>query len=356
MVDGEPTAMAAAVNGDGMTGDLLVPIAPTRTMKPTVSHAVETAEDGATIHLVRTISGSQFTDKTEDKIAVVEAAEAVANSHATTQEIKTAVLGGNEYVAGSAAHVRRLQQYMTNHGINRVVLDPNYTPDATAPALQTIKSMLTDAGYSVDYAAVTADSPLPTREEFIRGGIIGVVAFLFYILLGGPTYSFALWSGVITGLLAALLLRNVAFETTPDVRAGLAATVRTGRFALYLLWEITKANIQFAYVVLHPSLPIDPRVDRIDAAVDSGQAVTAFGNSITLTPGTLTVDADSNRLIVHALNQAAHEDLIEGVHERPVRYLFYGRDAAVSYPSPAVRDDVTPIIGPDAATGGTDNE
>lgn len=357
VVGGASVAVAAnSANGDGMTGAILVPIASTRTLGPTISHVMETATAESTIHLVRTVSGHQFRGRTEKETALIEQAETAAREQSDAHQIETAVLGGRQYVAGSEAHVRRLRSYMEEHGISRVILDPNYTPDATAAALQTIAAKLTEAGYDVETAPVTADSRLPTREEFIRAGTIGVVAFLFYILLGGPTYPFALGSGVITGLLAAVFLRNVAFETTPNIRSGLKATVRSVRFALYLLWEIIKANIQFAYVVLHPSLPIDPRVDRIDAAVDSGQAVTAFGNSITLTPGTLTVDADNNRLIVHSLNQSAHDDLVEGVHERPVRYLFYGRDAALSYPSPAARDDVTPIIGPDASSGGETDE
>jgi multicomponent Na+:H+ antiporter subunit E len=104
----------------------------------------------------------------------------------------------------------------------------------------------------------------------------------------------------------------------------------------YLLWEIAKANLAIAYVVLHPSLPIDPEMVEFDAAVWSALAVTTLANSITLTPGTLTVDVTQRHFTVHTLTPSSREDLFAGSLERAVRLVFYGRSIA-RIPSPIER-------------------
>jgi multicomponent Na+:H+ antiporter subunit E len=94
--------------------------------------------------------------------------------------------------------------------------------------------------------------------------------------------------------------------------------------------------VEIAYVVLHPDLPIDPAVVEFDAAVWSALPVTTLANSITLTPGTLTVDVSRRHFTVHTLTQNSREGLFSGSLERAVRFLFYGRTAA-RIPSPLER-------------------
>ncbi|ARS88954.1 monovalent cation/H+ antiporter subunit E [Natrarchaeobaculum aegyptiacum] len=330
-------------------GGILVPVAPTQTLEETVSHAVARSREtgGCPIHLVRTVSGHHVGDPPARDRDVVERAERRAREAAADDaSITTAIIGTDRYLATPAEHVERYLEYGRAHDLDRVVLDPNYSFDATAPTLQSLESMVADIDIDIEEAPVDDDRGL-TAGELVRAGVIGVVAFVFYVALGGPTYTFALASGVVTAIIAAALLRNVAFETTPHLGPVLRVFGRGLVFVPYMLWEITKANVLFAYVVLHPSLPIDPRLDSVEAAVGSGLSVTSFANSITLTPGTLTVDADGHHLLVHSLNASAQEDLFEGVHERAVRFLFYGRDA-LSLDGPAARGDVTPLVGPDA--------
>ncbi|THE62751.1 monovalent cation/H+ antiporter subunit E [Salinadaptatus halalkaliphilus] len=329
-------------------GTILVPIAPSSTLEQTVSHAIGLARerDGG-VHLVRTVSG-RYADEEPAEVdkRVLERAERRAREAGPDDlSLTTAFLGTDQYMAAPSEHIECLLEYAAANGIGEIVLDPNYTIDATAPTLQSLESILERTGVDFEQAPVATDGWQPTGEELIRAGLIGIVAFVFYVGLGGPTYPFALASGVVTAVIAAALLRNVAFETTPRL-GPVAGTVARGLyFVPYLLWEITKANVLFAYVVLHPSLPIDPGLDRVDAAVGSGLSVTAFANSITLTPGTLTVDADGHHLLVHSLNQSAREDLLEGVHEAPVRYLFYGSEGA-DLPGPGERGDFEAILGP----------
>lgn len=77
-------------------------------------------------------------------------------------------------------------------------------------------------------------------------------------------------------------------------------------FVVYVavfLWECLRANIDVAYRVLHPTLPIRPGTLRVKTGLRSGVGLTFLANSITLTPGTTTVDVDKEKgcLYVHWL-------------------------------------------------------
>ncbi|MFB6074302.1 MAG: Na+/H+ antiporter subunit E [Haloarculaceae archaeon] len=92
---------------------------------------------------------------------------------------------------------------------------------------------------------------------------------------------------------------------TPTIDAGgvLRAVPWTVVYLGLFLWELVTANLDVAYRVLSPSLPIEPHVIEIPLRVETDLAVTTIANSITLTPGTLTMDYDEERnaLYVHAI-------------------------------------------------------
>ncbi len=69
-------------------------------------------------------------------------------------------------------------------------------------------------------------------------------------------------------------------------------------------WELLKANLDVAYRVVHPGLPIRPGIVKIRTGLRSETGLTFLANSITLTPGTLTVDVDGEEgvLYVHWIN------------------------------------------------------
>ncbi len=67
----------------------------------------------------------------------------------------------------------------------------------------------------------------------------------------------------------------------------------------YLLWYILLANLDVAYRVIHPDLPIRPGIVKIKTTLTTDMAKTFLANSITLTPGTLTVDIKGSELYIH---------------------------------------------------------
>jgi multicomponent Na+:H+ antiporter subunit E len=122
----------------------------------------------------------------------------------------------------------------------------------------------------------------------------------FWLLLSGH--------GVASAALVTVLTRR---------SEALSATLRvSGRFTVayvpWLLKEIVVANIQVMRIVIHPRLPIDPVVVRLRSGLASDLAVTALGNSITLTPGTVTVDVDGDELVVHALTRESARSVLAG--------------------------------------------
>ena len=73
---------------------------------------------------------------------------------------------------------------------------------------------------------------------------------------------------------------------------------------LYFRWlfkEIIKANLQVIKAVLRPDMEVTPVMIRVPAPQDTDIGKTVFANSITLTPGTVSVDVEGNEIIVHAL-------------------------------------------------------
>lgn len=325
-----------------MTGGILMPIGETSTVDEAVEAAVDIANTHGTnrLHLVRVVPGHHVGGVPESDAALLKRTKKTASKAGAT-DIETAVLGTDRYIAGPGEHCELLVGYAHDNDLNRIVLDPQYSVDATDPTLQSFELILGSYDITVEQAAV-ADTGGLTRGELLRAGVVAAVAFGFYIALGGPTSTFTLASGVVTGVIAGALLRNVAFETTPNIGATARIAVRGLAFGPYLFWEIAKANVLFASLVLHPSMPVDPRISRIDAAVGNGLSVTTLANSITLTPGTLTLDASGHTLLIHSMTPEAENDVLDGVHEKAVRFLFYGR-AQSELPGPRARGDYTQI-------------
>lgn len=79
--------------------------------------------------------------------------------------------------------------------------------------------------------------------------------------------------------------------------------------------ELLVANLDVAYRVLSPSMPIDPEVIEVPLRVESDAGITTIANSITMTPGTLTMDYDEERnaLYVHAINCDDPADLVDPI-------------------------------------------
>ena len=139
--------------------------------------------------------------------------------------------------------------------------------------------------------------------------VTALLAFLFYLLLVAGSGSILVWSyeEIIAGVIIAIgigiiarkiLCRSESFRMINPVRLILLAIYIPGPFFV----ELTKANLDVAYRVITGN--IRPGIIRLKSGMKSDFALLMLANSITLTPGTLTVDVDekSNDLFIHVLN------------------------------------------------------
>ncbi len=131
---------------------------------------------------------------------------------------------------------------------------------------------------------------------------LGLVLFGFWLALSGHYTPLLLSFGVGSCVLVVYLAHRM--ETVD--REGVPLHV-AGRFLAYLPWlmkEVLVANVEVARVILHPRLPISPRIVVFHGSqtTDLGRAI--YANSITLTPGTITTGVTGQEFQIHALRAA----------------------------------------------------
>jgi multicomponent Na+:H+ antiporter subunit E len=98
-------------------------------------------------------------------------------------------------------------------------------------------------------------------------------------------------------------------------------------YVIVLFWEIVTANVDVAYRVLHPRMPIRPGIVVIKTSLNSDIAKLILANSITLTPGTFTLDIIGDELLVHWINVKSENideatGRISGRFEKYLRVIF----------------------------------
>ena len=94
--------------------------------------------------------------------------------------------------------------------------------------------------------------------------------------------------------------------------------IRAAIYLPWLMWEVIKSNVDVARRILTPSLPIAPRTFTIRASQTTAVGRVLYANSITLTPGTVTLEVQGQRLRVHALARDTVDDLLGGEMDRRV--------------------------------------
>jgi len=98
-------------------------------------------------------------------------------------------------------------------------------------------------------------------------------------------------------------------------------------YILILIWECIKANIDVAYRVLHPAMPIKPGIVKVKLNLQSDFARAMLANSITMTPGTITVDIIDDFIYVHWIyvsseNPEEYSRKITGRFEKYIKKTF----------------------------------
>ncbi|NLA26409.1 MAG: Na+/H+ antiporter subunit E [Firmicutes bacterium] len=151
------------------------------------------------------------------------------------------------------------------------------------------------------------------RQKDIFGGVlIFLMVMGFWLLLSSSLH----WQHLLVGTLLSIVVTIVWSQVkVGDGRRRTTFTLKQLFMMIYYLlclaWEVLKANIMVAFIVLNPKLPISPGmvIMRNDLKHDLMRVL--YANSITLTPGTITVDLQGDYHVVHAITDPAGRGVLD---------------------------------------------
>jgi multicomponent Na+:H+ antiporter subunit E len=151
-----------------------------------------------------------------------------------------------------------------------------------------------------------------------------IILYGFWVFLSGLFDFFHLSRGVISCAIVSYVSRDLLFS---QKRVGKTHVLQILRFLKYLPWliyQIILANIHVAYLVLHPKmrLMIDPHIVRFKVGLKTDISITTYANSITLTPGTITILIKEGYFYVHSIDQKVANDLLTGEMEDRVGQIY----------------------------------
>lgn len=143
--------------------------------------------------------------------------------------------------------------------------------------------------------------------------------FLVWLLLSGYYKTNLLVLGVLSCLLVTVLAVQLKIYSSKHHR--LKFNLRLPLYIPWLLKEIVKSNLHVARCILNPKLPIQPQTLTTQPSQKTNTALAVHANSITLTPGTISVDISDNKILVHALTDHTAQGIIDGDIDKQVSKL-----------------------------------
>ncbi|WP_254530564.1 Na+/H+ antiporter subunit E [Natrinema gelatinilyticum] len=173
--------------------------------------------------------------------------------------------------------------------------------------------------------------------------VVGVIFATLWVFVRGvsltPTNLVGVFlAGLVVGLPVAFIFRRL-YSKRLDLGRGIRALPYAGLYLGSFGWELLRANIDVSYRVLSPGMPIEPEVILVPLRVESDIAITVIANSITITPGTVTLDYDeaTNALYVHGVNGRDPEAIADPIHTWEDYALeLFNEDASPSDPPPDI--------------------
>jgi len=152
-----------------------------------------------------------------------------------------------------------------------------------------------------------------------------ILSLIFWMLL---TFDFTapnIIVGAVSSIICALFFGRVFIKNIHK----LLEPRRYFWFIVYLfifIWECIKANIDVAYRVLHPAMPIRPGIVKVRTTLKSDMAKMLLANSITMTPGTISVDIIGDYLYIHWIyirseDPEVYTKIITGAFEKYIKRI-----------------------------------
>ncbi len=143
-----------------------------------------------------------------------------------------------------------------------------------------------------------------------------VSLFVFWLVLSGYFTPFLVGMGLASSVAVVWFAHRMAVVD----QEGHPLALRAGVWSYWpwLVVEIVKSAWTVSKVILHPRLPVNPTMVRVKMSQATPVGQVMYANSITLTPGTISVAIEGDEILVHALTQAGADDLAAGEMDRRV--------------------------------------
>ncbi len=155
------------------------------------------------------------------------------------------------------------------------------------------------------------------------------ILFAFWLLLSGRYQAKYIIIGAISAALVTFFTNDLFYSA---LQRGEQLGIKTRqvwlqiwRFILYIPWlllQIILANVQVAYLVLHPKMPVEPVLLLFRTRMRKGIAQVTLANSITLTPGTITISLENGNYIIHTLKPPLASSLVEGTMQNKIARVY----------------------------------
>lgn len=137
-----------------------------------------------------------------------------------------------------------------------------------------------------------------------------IFLILWIIFNGQFTWEIFFIGAVISALLYWFVCKFLDYSPKKDLRA-FCNIGRAAHYAATLIWEIIKANIKVIFYIMTSKYEVEPELVRFRTDLKQTASRAVLANSITLTPGTITVSLEGNEYLVHCLDK----DLAEGMED-----------------------------------------
>ena len=158
----------------------------------------------------------------------------------------------------------------------------------------------------------------------MRLASIALAMFVYWLLLSGHTEPWLIASGAVCALAVALFGLRMGYADAEGHPVGLIP--RGFVYWPWLMKEIVKSAIYVSRLILDPKLPISPTLIRTKASQKTPTGLVTYANSITLTPGTISVElhGSEGEILVHAISRDAAAGLATGEMDWRVTWFEQG--------------------------------
>jgi multicomponent Na+:H+ antiporter subunit E len=156
--------------------------------------------------------------------------------------------------------------------------------------------------------------------------LVVILSAFWFVLSGRFGLQYLIFLAASVGVVLWLNPERPFRGLDPSRGGGMAGLLRgipaLARYLVWLVWNIILANIEVARLILHPRMPINPALVTFETRLRDPMARVVVANTITLTPGTVTIDLEDQSFLVHALVPESAEAILSGALQNVVGAIF----------------------------------